>query len=233
MRLVASMVVRNEMDRYLPRCIDELREFCDEIRVLDDGSTDGTSDYLRGTTGVYVLDNGGPPYAEDKLAASRALHEWTLVAEPTFILAVDADEFVTDGIRLREVCAAALAERAVLGLRMVEVWDRSGAMYPGSWAARVDDRWRPHHVPIIYHVPEDSAPMAWDDVYTGRVPRWVREAPFVTTDIDILHLGWSNPAERRQRQFWHAGDEHDPEHVESIARPPKLIPYPPFTRAVA
>ena len=46
MNLVASMVVRDERSRYLEPCVQALLAFCDALVVLDDGSTDGTPEWL-------------------------------------------------------------------------------------------------------------------------------------------------------------------------------------------
>jgi glycosyltransferase involved in cell wall biosynthesis len=45
-KLIASLIVRNELKRYLEPCVAHLLEFCDEIRVLDDRSDDGTREWL-------------------------------------------------------------------------------------------------------------------------------------------------------------------------------------------
>ena len=40
-KLAASLILRNERARYLDACLSSLLEFCDDICVVDDGSTDG------------------------------------------------------------------------------------------------------------------------------------------------------------------------------------------------
>src|SRR5262245_21066405 len=118
-KLVASMIVRNELGRYLRPCINALLGYCDEIRVLDDGSDDGTYEYLSESPLTRVLRNDGPTFFEHEGAARQRLYEWTLQAQPTHILAIDADEFVEDGHRLRGQLDLA---RAAWSLCIQEIW---------------------------------------------------------------------------------------------------------------
>src|SRR5688572_1708037 len=120
MRLVAAMNVRNELDRYLRPCIEHLQDFCEEIRVQDDGSEDGSFEWLGEQDRVTVRRNEGPSWREHEGQLHQRLFSFTLEAEPTHILAIDADEFVVDGEAVRRQVAA--VEAPAYGLRMCEVW---------------------------------------------------------------------------------------------------------------
>ena len=157
----------------------------------------------------------------------QALLEWTMEGGPTHILAIDADELVTDGQALR----AAMEEGSFTGvwkLTMTEIWRADDEhLY-----VRVDGDWKPRPIGIAYAVPE----MRHSDrqirrhwhmqdraLACGRVPLWIamrgnRTATEPTTEI--LHLGWAceaDRAERHQRYVVHdGGAHHASKHLDSI-----------------
>lgn len=221
MTLVASMNTRNELSRYLKATVPHLLTYCDEVRVQDDGSTDGTYEWLREQEGVTVRQNGGTRWEENEGLLHQQLLDFTLEARPTFVLAIDADEIVPDGPRMR----AYLDEgQRTYTLRMVEVWRRD------PWVIRLDGGWRPHPVGVLYRAPARSR-REWQiwgrKLAGGRVPRIVRSDQRAgrarDLDVDILHLGWSDPTERLTR--WEryvqldGGRYHDSAHLNSIMWP--------------
>jgi glycosyltransferase involved in cell wall biosynthesis len=88
MRISATIITHNE-ERNIARVIESLR-CCDEIIVVDSGSTDRTCE-LAEKLGAKVYDSPWPGYAKQKnLAAERAENEW--------ILSLDADEAISEGL---------------------------------------------------------------------------------------------------------------------------------------
>jgi len=86
----ACIIAKDEADRIGP-CLASLA-FCDEIVVIDSGSTDGTQEICR-KAGARVIETDWPGWVEQKnRAVEAANHDW--------VLSLDADERVDD--RLRE-----------------------------------------------------------------------------------------------------------------------------------
>lgn len=241
MKLVASMPVHNERGRYLEAAIPHLLDYCDEVRVLDDYSDDGSGEWLADQDGVEVKQNARASWREHEGEMRQALLDWTLEGKPTHVLAIDADEFVPRGRRLRQLLEANPGQLA-FSLRMVEVWDRSG----NPWRIRADGGWRPHHATICYRAPRSrelrTRQREWSmrrrKLAGGRVPHIVGNAAqrgrSLRTRLDIVHLGWSLPVERKVRAAryeeldggrYHAGD-----HLASMLAPDpdcELRSYPP------
>lgn len=228
MKLIASMIVRNEMGRYLEPCLEHLLEFCDEIRIIDDGSTDGTYEYIRDGDHTYdaglvqLLQNSRPEFMQHEGAARQELLEWTLEGDPTHVLAIDADEFISDGPALRAWVEQ--HEAPTYTLCMTEVWNANEL----AIFVRCDGGWCPSESPLLYAVPPGAAndrrwkinPKAGG---CGREPIIVRQLHHKRqssfTDIDILHLGWTNKAQRKARhaRYADAGSfGHNPRHIQSI-----------------
>ncbi len=82
------MLVKNEMDR-LPRTLAALAEFA-EIVVLDSGSADGSVDYAR-NHGCVVYESEWFGFGAMRTKVFR-------YAQEPWILWLDADEIVTDGL---------------------------------------------------------------------------------------------------------------------------------------
>ncbi len=94
--LSVGIICYNEADR-LPKCLDALRGWPDEIVVLDSGSSDGTADIARRfTDAVFVTDWPGDGPQKQRLL-DRCGGDWILV--------LDADEIATDDFR-RDIDAA-------------------------------------------------------------------------------------------------------------------------------
>lgn len=218
MRLVASMMVHNELGRYLPQSIAALSEFCDQVAVYDDGSTDGSGAWLSGQKNVSVLVGSDSTFFDHEGQARQRLLEWTLEAEPTHILSIDADEFVADGWAVRDACEG---EGMAWTLDMQEVWEIDG----DCMCVRTDGGWRPHAVPALYRVPANPDVLRIADraLACGRVPTEIAGQRAQPSGTEILHLGWTNKAERAARHDRYAvadgGKFHASTHLDSIMWP--------------
>lgn len=241
MRLVASMIVKNELDRYLPLAVGHLLDFVDEIRVLDDGSNDGTYEWLteRESSGIKVLRNPGPSFFEHEGRARQNLLEWTLRGRPDYVLSIDADEFVGDPKVIRE----AMMGLPVYTVHLVEAWK----VDHGGISVRVDGLWGPRRVPMLFQAPRRTDRM-WriNDraLACGREPiaviRQAARAPHLETNI--FHFGWTRQAEREaraERYFEHDGGKfHASRHLQSILFPDNKVglrgyPWPAGLRPIS
>jgi glycosyltransferase involved in cell wall biosynthesis len=88
MKITATIITLNE-ERNIARAMESLR-CCDEILVLDSGSTDRTME-LAANLGARVVEGVWPGYATQKnRAAEHAAHDW--------ILSLDADEALSEAL---------------------------------------------------------------------------------------------------------------------------------------
>jgi hypothetical protein len=228
MNLVASLVVKNELGRYLQACIGSLREFCDLVAVLDDGSTDRTGEWLDDNTDdrmvVKHLDPEDGFFAGHEGRRRQALLDFTIEQKPTHVLAIDADEFVAKGSVVRAFCQLPLP----LGqLIMEEIW----TMTPQRLGVRQDGGWRPHPVPIVYRV-DSHDPAHWTindrALACGREPMQIRTMRRPRpTGTEVLHFGWANPDTRAERYARYVaadnGQFHNRRHLDSIMWPDEKV----------
>lgn len=85
--LAACLIVKNE-EAVLPRCLDSVREICDEIVVVDTGSTDRTVEIASS----YGAKIGHFEWCDDFSAARNASLD---LATSHWVLWIDADEELT------------------------------------------------------------------------------------------------------------------------------------------
>ena len=88
MKITATIITFNE-ERNIARSIESLR-CCDEILIVDSGSTDRTTE-LAENLGARVIEANWRAYAGQKnWAADQASHDW--------VLSLDADEALSEGL---------------------------------------------------------------------------------------------------------------------------------------
>lgn len=138
--LSACIIAMNEADRIGP-CLDSVC-FCDEIVVLDSGSTDGTQALCR-EKGARVIETDWPGWVKQKNRAVQA-------ARNDWILSLDADERVDADLRatLEGLSEGGLGEAqgpvayaVSRKVRYLGRWLRHGGWYP-EWRVRLFDRRR-------------------------------------------------------------------------------------------
>lgn len=218
MKLVASMIVRNEADRYLDLALTHLLTFCDEVRVIDDGSDDGTPELLDDVEGVVWKPNTASAWRSNEGLARQGLLEFTMEGEPDWVLAIDADEFVADPRMVRQIVDTGAS--TVYSLEMTEVW----GLDEGAIIVREDGDWKPRPCPILWRAPERLRGQTWRiparALACGREPLGVRRSKAMKSGSAVLHLGWARESEREpraQRYFdLDGGRFHANAHLQSI-----------------
>lgn len=217
MKLVASMPVYNEMDRGLELAVGMLMNCCDEIRVLDDGSTDDSYKFLKAHPSVSVTRNNLVSWRHNEGQFRQALIDWTLKAQPTHILSIDADEIIPESGDLRDIIEHSPGVQS-FSFRMCEVWKTRTQ----PWTIRWDGGWVPHDVPLVWCPDDNPNHMAMPDkkMACGRMPAALAMVSSQRTGLDILHLGWVDETDRMRRHKRYVeldgGNFHAASHLDSI-----------------
>lgn len=134
MRSLSAVIITRNAAAQLAKCLDSLA-FCDEILVVDSGSTDGTVELAR-RRGARVIETHWRGFGPQKqFAVEQAAHDW--------VLCVDADEWVS-GILEDSICAVLSAPtftayRFPRCNRFMGRYLRHGEGYP-DWSLRLFDR---------------------------------------------------------------------------------------------
>jgi glycosyltransferase involved in cell wall biosynthesis len=133
MKISATIITLNE-ERNIVRAIESLR-CCDEILVVDSGSTDRTLE-LASKLGARVVETPWHGYAKQKnFAARQAAHDW--------ILSLDADEALSEALE-GEIWAIKKNGPRFDGYTMPRL-----AQYCGRWI--LHSGWHPDRKLRLYH----------------------------------------------------------------------------------
>lgn len=245
--IVAALLVRNEADRYLERCVRNALRFCDAIVALDDHSTDNTAEVIRATARdvnkpVVVLpvpsrkngqERGTGWWGENETPARAALWDLAQVVatrrgtEEGWVYVFDADHEL-EGITptdFRMLCRSTKANSWLFPLW--DCWDSDELM-------RIDGFWQAHFHPRpwLFKVPEGFVPQ-WGDksIHTGHFPQNYPLVPAKAPGMAaIRHLGYVNEKDRKKkaRKYLRLTTLNDREraHAQSILEPPTLMPIP-------
>lgn len=149
--LSAVLITRNAAE-HLEACLASLA-FCDEVIVVDGGSSDRTREVARGF-GARVIEKDWLGFGRQKqFAVEQASNDW--------VLCVDADERVSPELAASIAAAvrgpAAPVYRMPRRNRFLGRWLRHGEGYP-DWSVRMFDRrsarWSddPVHEKVLYAV---------------------------------------------------------------------------------
>lgn len=144
-RILALLAFRDEM-RYLPDYFASVRPLVDGVVTLDDGSTDGSAEFVAAQPEVLALLRrpARADHAWDDSANHRRLVEASWAHAPDWLLGLDADERLEFGFRERAEAEIARARREGLGAFRVhvrEIWDdpltfRADGLWSGKTSAR-------------------------------------------------------------------------------------------------
>jgi glycosyltransferase involved in cell wall biosynthesis len=177
--IAAAIIVKNEAD-HLRRCLGSIRDFCDEIVVVDTGSTDDTV-AIAESFGAKVLHK---PWRDD-FAASRNFALDAVTAE--WVLYIDADEeLVMKDIHAMRAVVRDASNVMAFGLRM-----------------HTQANWTPYHDYRMWRHRDDIR--FTGEIHESTMTDIMRVAAETSrilqpTEIDILHHGYEGDLTAKHRR---------------------------------
>ncbi len=163
MQKLSAVLITRDAATQLPACLATL-DFCDEIVVVDSGSSDATVEVAQ-RFGARVMETHWRGFGPQKqFAVEQASHDW--------VLCIDADERVS-GL-LRDAILAVLSAPTFAAFRFPRCnrfmgrYLKHGEGYP-DWSLRLFDRRQAH----------------WSDAAVHE--RVISNAPAGTLDGDLYH----------------------------------------------
>lgn len=196
-KVLALLVFRNEM-RFLPGYFENVSNLVDGIIALDDGSTDGSGDFVkRQPTLLHLitLPNEEPHHWNEPLIHALCIQA-ALEHGADWCIALDADERLEAGFRDRAAIEIERAERGgymAYAVRFRELWD-SAETYrvDGLWGRKVQARFFKARYDYRIHVQELHGHWAPINSMNG--------GGYPQADLNIYHLRMIRKEDRPARR---------------------------------
>ncbi|MBI1938134.1 MAG: FkbM family methyltransferase [Ignavibacteriales bacterium] len=186
-KIVCITQVYNEIRKEnLERFWKFIEPVCDGLVVYDDGSTDGSYEYMLDKA-IFTLRAGENDF-KNEVNHKKILLEYALKLEPDFILWLDADEVLTANanIELHKLCKYA-DENNIDGISLHEInlwrshsWKRIDNSYDLGWFVRL---WRV--TPELGF--KDSGPGLHQQQYPHSISKIER-----TNNVGVIHYGFAS-----------------------------------------
>lgn len=201
-RLTFSMIMKNEANRKLRECLEEIKSYTQKIDlrivIIDDASTDNSVQ-----TCYEVFKDSDIPLTIIKNTSSRFSNEielrqqqWQAAIDtnPEWILTLDADEIFEEKMR-EEIYN--LTNQNVIDIwcfRLYDFWDENHYRSDNLWCAHTNYR-----AFLIRYRPEFN--YRWHETaqHCGRFPKNIYELPYSFSNIRLKHYGWAKKEEREEK----------------------------------
>lgn len=192
-RLLALLAVRNGME-FLPGWFANVAPQVDGIVALDDGSTDGSADFLAERREVIELLRNPPDRpAWDEMGNHRRLVETANRHGAEWALCLDADERLERDFRRRAERVIRRGRRigsSAMALRIRELWDSPDRF-------RADGVWGRKTKPLLFRLRADHE---FDTAFLHGVKAPLQARPYAVADLFAYHLGMLTAADRLARR---------------------------------
>ncbi|WDH98095.1 glycosyltransferase family 2 protein [Paenibacillus urinalis] len=226
-KITLSMIVKNEVGRYLERALIKHRPWIDQAIIIDDGSTDGTpelcEELLQGVE--HVLIRNKQSHFSDEVSLRKQQWEAAAQAGADWILNLDADEIFEDEWD-EDLHALTTGPHEAVYFRLFDMWSETHY--------REDLYWRAHQIYRPFLVKFNShQTYKWKETpqHCGRFPLNIFEFPYICHQARIQHFGWARREDRlhkyvRYRQLDPEAKYGWKEQYESILdTAPSLVPW--------
>lgn len=186
--------LRNEILRNnLYRCIENLNKYCDQIVACDDGSTDGTREYLQSVIpkeNLLLIDPKDQDFRKE-LAVKNQMLDMVRRINPVFCFWADTDETV-DESQVHLVRPFLLAQKDkdwIHGWRShyLQVWDIDGSK-PPAWS-RIDDGFGDGHFVKVWRWQPGFSFRVIDGTHHQQFPQQIDLTKVEDTPWKVIHWG--------------------------------------------
>lgn len=167
----------------LPRCIESLVRYCDEVVVYNDGSTDNTIDYLESFGGLVKIISSSKNDFKNELQHKQGMITICKLLKADWILRMDADE-VIEPRGETEIRNLLREDKTGWAFHMVNLW-RSPAFY------RVDNGYNDVVFNRLWKVHPDLHFNVERGLHLTNYPVGATDNEGFT-DLQIIHYGFAS-----------------------------------------
>jgi glycosyltransferase involved in cell wall biosynthesis len=236
MKLVVTMIARNEAERHLEIACNSVLAVCEAMeaaghkatfRFVDDASDDGTLaivQKLYGKCTVEYWSYNEPKFWINEGSARQMAYDWATLdcKDGDWVLSLDADETINKPELIPGLIQEAEQEgRQWVGLPLYEFWTPTQYRTDGFWFGTTTMRLYKWHENGIFR------PLA---MACGSEPHYVFGSRGLWQDqVHLLHWGYVRKEDRARKHKAYTeregGHGHNNQHVNSIVTTPTLAEY--------
>ena len=229
-KIIGSLVMKNEEDRYLESCLTWALSFLDEVFVYDDRSTDNSVDIARSIgCKVAVRAEDDPSFisheGEFRFNAWKAFCDEFPLDRDTWILSFDADEFLVDSsgqVRDSLEKAVGIPNIYSVSIPFAEIFK----VDDGKLYERVDGLWGTIRGTRLFRFQENAS---WKNkkMGCGAEPLYVSQSKISSQNfgLTVIHLGYAKDEDKKLKfdRYENLADHgHNDNHIQSILQTPTL-----------
>lgn len=229
------VVCKNEADRYLQSCLAWNSQIVDTLFMFDDQSTDNSVDIARSYCDVVKVREGGSSFMEHEgKFRQQAWDVWEASIHPksgSYVYVFDTDQFMVGSNNNKNprktfddlIGYAKNSKHDSVMLSIPEIWENKDDVL----FTRQDGFWARNSSPHLFEFRPDGA-FQMTPMGCGSRPKYVRNPMTNMIMGSLLHFGYLNPADRKEKfNRYNNLDQHghNPAHIASIMKPPTLKEY--------
>ena len=210
-KIVGMYRVKNE-ERFLPKSLESIQDVCDEVVVLDDGSTDQTVEICKSFKNVVDIHIQQETEL-DEVRDRNFLLNMGLKRKPDYIISIDGDEVLMPFAKelLLEELEVLYPKESVFEFQFLTCWD-------GGHQIRTDGIFGNYYQKRLFRVRSETSKLKFENtknpgnLHCGSIPKSLSgfENP-VRSKVKIFHLASIDEKLRQQKfQYYTKIDPDNP-----------------------
>lgn len=216
-RLVLSMIMKNEANRKLRECLEEVNHYIDAAVIIDDASTDNSVALAREILGdkLILIQNTVSKFSNE-INLRRQQWEETIKLEPEWIMNIDADHVWEFKMRTEIYRLINQNEIDVWCFRLYDFWNETHYRDDSIWCAH-----NTYRSFLIRYRPGFNYTWRETPQHCGHFPNNIYQLPSGRSAMRLKHYGWAQEEDRiakfaRYMQLDPEGKYNWPAQINSV-----------------